>query len=590
MCPLTLRALVTGMVLGAVLTPCNIYSGLKIGWSFNMSITAALLSLLFWRIWQQSVGAPTFGIGENAINQTAASSAASIVSGGLVAPIPAYTLLTGQTLSLPALIAWVFAVSVLGVFVAFSLRQQLLVREQATFPAGVATAEMLRDIYAQGAQAWARIRALVGATVIAASVKLYDSLLSATPRLPRLSLPVAWAPAALGNYTPTLSNLTFGFEPSLLMVGFGAIIGIRVGLSLLGGALLAWGIIGPLGLSQHWLAAGPADPTASWFGDMIEWLLWPGVALMVSASLTSFLFALLPRRQRSGTTNSQQPVQPRAAQATRPVYRCSWFWAGLLAVAMLLIGLQHLLFGIDWFNAILAIPVAFLLGSVAARVVADTGIPPIGALGKMSQVSFAVTAPGNATTNLMTANVAGGTAGQCADLFNDLKTGHLLGINPRYQFIAQLCGILTGAMVGSVVYLVLIPDPQAMLLTEQWAAPAVATWQAVAQTLSTGLDSIGLPARLAMLGGAVTGVFIEVLRRFLPAGGANWLPSATALGLAFVIPASLSVALFLGAALAWLFQYWRPQWARQLTIPIAAGLVAGEGLAGVAAAFVDMLR
>ena len=41
---LTVRAVLTGMVLGAILAPCNVYSGLKIGWSFNMSITALLLS------------------------------------------------------------------------------------------------------------------------------------------------------------------------------------------------------------------------------------------------------------------------------------------------------------------------------------------------------------------------------------------------------------------------------------------------------------------------------------------------------------------------------------------------------------------
>jgi len=35
---LTLRAVGTGILLGALLTPCNVYSGLKIGWSFNMSI------------------------------------------------------------------------------------------------------------------------------------------------------------------------------------------------------------------------------------------------------------------------------------------------------------------------------------------------------------------------------------------------------------------------------------------------------------------------------------------------------------------------------------------------------------------------
>ena len=46
----TARAVVTGMLLGAALTPCNVYSGLKIGWSFNMSIAAGLLAVGAWRL------------------------------------------------------------------------------------------------------------------------------------------------------------------------------------------------------------------------------------------------------------------------------------------------------------------------------------------------------------------------------------------------------------------------------------------------------------------------------------------------------------------------------------------------------------
>ena len=71
---LTIRAVVTGMVLGAVLTPCNVYSGLKIGWSFNMSIAAALLSFAFWKLIEQLWPIRQWGMLENNINQTAASS------------------------------------------------------------------------------------------------------------------------------------------------------------------------------------------------------------------------------------------------------------------------------------------------------------------------------------------------------------------------------------------------------------------------------------------------------------------------------------------------------------------------------------
>ena len=46
---LTPRALISGLLLGAALTPANIYSGLKIGFTFNMSIIALLASFSFWR-------------------------------------------------------------------------------------------------------------------------------------------------------------------------------------------------------------------------------------------------------------------------------------------------------------------------------------------------------------------------------------------------------------------------------------------------------------------------------------------------------------------------------------------------------------
>ena len=38
------------MLIGALLTPCNIYSGLKIGWSFNISIIALLIASGFWTL------------------------------------------------------------------------------------------------------------------------------------------------------------------------------------------------------------------------------------------------------------------------------------------------------------------------------------------------------------------------------------------------------------------------------------------------------------------------------------------------------------------------------------------------------------
>lgn len=65
---LTARAVLTGMVLGGVLSLCNIYAGLKVGWGFNMSVTAALLGFGFWGASRMVLGTRPFGLLENNVN------------------------------------------------------------------------------------------------------------------------------------------------------------------------------------------------------------------------------------------------------------------------------------------------------------------------------------------------------------------------------------------------------------------------------------------------------------------------------------------------------------------------------------------
>ena len=263
--------------------------------------------------------------------------------------------------------------------------------------------------------------------------------------------------------------------------------------------------------------------------------------------------------------------------------------AALGAAAALVVGLEIAIMDIGLLPALAALPMAFFLAAVVGRVVGETGIPPIGATGKLSQLSFAVIAPAQATTNLATANVAGGAAGQCADLLNDFKAGSLVGATPRRQVLAQCLGIAIGSIVGSLVYLVLIPDPVGMLLTEEWPAPAVATWAAVAEMLTAGLDQLPAAALEAMLIAGAIGLVLGVLDVAGPEPLRRCLPSASAMGLAFVIPASTSLGLFYGALLAALLSRFFTRWSAAYLMAAAAGLVAGESLMGVAVAILSMI-
>lgn len=136
----------------------------------------------------------------------------------------------------------------------------------------------------------------------------------------------------------------------------------------------------------------------------------------------------------------------------------------------------------------------------------------------------------------------------------------------------------------------LIPDPQSMLLTAQWPAPAVATWKAVAQTLTQGLGALSPEIRWAIVAGSAAGVLLGALDSLLAPRWARWLPSTAALGLAFILPASIALMMGLGAVLTWLVSCRWPSVTDRFAITAAAGLIAGESITGVGASFWEMLR
>lgn len=558
------RAVLTGIVLGILLTPSNVYAGLKIGWSFNMSIIALLVGYGIWQgLAKRSSARLPWTLHESNINQTVASAAASIISGGLVAPIPAYTLLTGQQLDAVPMVAWVFSVSFLGIWIAWYLRPSLLNDKALRFPEGMATLETLLHIYNHGHEAATRLKVLLGAAFLSGLAKWVDTFVWAIPR---------WSPTA------QLERLTFTADPSLLLVGFGGIIGIRVGLTLLLGALLAWGGLAPW-LIEHGLVQLPPGSSGPQFAVLVEWLLWPGVSLMVCATLASLAIRLWSLHTSTKASGGSTWAMPKAGPAL-----------GFLLAIVLVVSLQAVLFGINPWMALLTIPLAICLAAVAARVVGATGIPPIGAIGQLSQLSFGIVAPGQVPINLMSANTAGGSAGQCTDLMNDFKVGRAIGATPRKQLLAQTLGIFIGSIVGVLAYLALIPDPQTMLLTEEWPAPAVATWKAVAQTLTHGLDSLSASIRWAIFIGGFAGLLLGILDSLLPAHRARYLPSTAALGLAFVLPASVSLMMALGAVLTWLVSCRWPSLTERFAITAAAGLIAGESITGVGASLWEMLE
>ena len=243
----------------------------------------------------------------------------------------------------------------------------------------------------------------------------------------------------------------------------------------------------------------------------------------------------------------------------------SWFIAGQLVGLVGLAWLGHRTFGMPYWQTAVAVLLSFALALVACRVTGETDTTPVGAMGKITQLVFGVLHPRNVSVNLMSANVTAAAASSSADLLTDLKSGYLLGANPRKQFIAQFAGIFVGTLVTVLSFRLLVPDAGA-LGTDQFPAPAAQTWRAVAVALSDGLGALGPVKTWSIVIGGLAGIVLTLLPRVMPER-AYLVPSPAGLGLAWTFHWYYGVLFFLGGALAWWVERRYPQMVGGIHLP-----------------------
>jgi uncharacterized oligopeptide transporter (OPT) family protein len=573
---LTWRAVLMGSVLGGVLSVTNLYIGLKAGWGFGVAITACILSYAIWTaLYRAGLARTPMTILENNCMQSTASSAGYSTGGTLISAFAAWMLINNTTMSLPVMLAWVFLLAVLGVTMAIPMKRQMINIEQLRFPSGIAAAETLRALQAVGGKGMRSAKALAWAGLLAALGKFWaDGLVLVNGAL---------APLMIGSWTRALNQHLFGpawmgrtvmitWEP--MFIAAGAITGLRVSWSMLLGSVTAWMIFVPI-LQHQGIVEG------SGYAALVQWTLWGGVACMVSSSLLSF--ALQWRTALRAFTDLGVMVGVGRRHADDPVAAietpASWFVGGQIVGLVGLAWLGHATFGMPYWQTALAVLLSFVLALVACRVTGETDTTPVGAMGKITQLIFGVVSPGNTTVNLMSANVTAAAAGSSADLLTDLKSGYLLGANPRKQFIAQFAGIFVGTLVTVLSFRLLVPDAS-VLGTDQFPAPAAQTWRAVSVALSHGIRDLG-PVKIgSIVAGGLVGIALTVLPKIFPARQ-HLIPSPAGLGLAWTFHWYYGLLFFIGGALGWWVERKHPAWAEEFTFPVASGWIAGESLMGV---------
>lgn len=599
----TLRAGIMGFMLGFVLSITNLYVGAKTGWTLGVGITSVILAYALFKAfagtWNKAFpNNPTrpYHVLENNIMQSIATSA-GYMTAPLISSLAAYMIVMHVVIPWWQAIAWLFVLAILGVLFAFPMKRRFINDEQQPFPEGRAAGVVMDTLHThEDGKVNIAPRLLIISGVAAALAKLGQAEKIMEAIKLKFHIPeyidgpfyafcnwIGWKPAILGT---SFKQLTIRPELDLAMIGAGGLMGIRTGVSLLIGAILNYCILAPIMIQYGDIAGkiGADGQTIYGFKQITYWALWGGVAMMTTASLFSFLSkpAMLLR--------SFKGMIGKRSESDDPVKHIELpmrvFFIGIPVLGLLTVWMAQTFFAVPWYYAAIAIPLVFVFCLIAANSTALTSITPTGAMGKLTQLTFAVIAPGKIGTNLMTAGITGEVASNSSNLLMNIKPGYMLGGKPRLQALGHCLGAVSGALAAVAVFYPLFlrgnPDN---LITEDYPMPAAAIWKAVAEVLTEGLDKLPVTAIWAAGIGAALGILMELVKMVTKG---RFTISAIGLGLAFVISFKTCLAMFAGAFIFWLLDKWSKPDGRTRAVvlenqePICAGLIAGASLMGIA--------
>ncbi|KAL7626070.1 hypothetical protein AAE478_002840 [Parahypoxylon ruwenzoriense] len=659
--PLTIRSVLIGIVLGSLVNASNLYLGLKTGFTFAASMFGAIFGYGIIKTFSKSnlpIIGGSFGPQENSIIQAAATGAGGI-AGIFVAGIPAMYQLGAQKGNprddFGAIITITLVCSFFGLFFVTPLRKFFIIqvgRElKLLFPTATAVALTIKSMHAGAAgarEALSKLKALSLAFIVALVQRvasyyaigiLYDWHFFTWIHI--------WS-----GYTSWAMNIEswgWWFEWTPAFIGSGILIGMNSALSMFGGAVIAWAIIGPAlvhygeCIGKHQIDDDPR--WADWYSfaslsnlghetpSPRYWLLWPGVMIMVCTSMAELAVQykvigyagkviwqrtcaninglLVKYGKHSNYFSSHAAMEVKASEniiedpAPAEEQVSLWMWAtGLIvtiAAAMVIFALQ---WGMNPGLTVLACVLGFLFSFLAIQIGAVTDQTPLTAASKASQLIFGAATQGKGFSikdaqrvNLVAGGLASGGADVAMSLTSDFRTGFLLGTPPIKQWYAQGLGTIISVFLAPGMFVLFTTAYPCILDASAehcpFAVPSVAAWAAVAQAVTDPNVKIPLTSGIFSI---VMGVFCVaqvVFRHFYLVGSREkyreYLPNWGAIALSFVLPNPVfTTAAMFGAIVAWGWRKWNIKSFDLYGYAVAAGFIAGEGLGGVVGAVLQI--
>jgi putative OPT family oligopeptide transporter len=592
---LTVRGLLLGGLITLAFTAANVYLGLKVGLTFASSIPAAVISMAVLRPFRNST------IYENNIVQTVASAAGTLSS--IIFVLPGLVMI-GWWTGFPFWQSFGICVvgGVLGVMYTIPLRRALVTNSDLPYPEGVAAAEVLKvgsgsrgnahDDADAAANSRAGLLAVVWGSIASAVFYLFTQT--------GIAAQEAAAYFRVGNAATGM-----GVGLSLALVGAGHLVGLSVGIAMLAGLVIAWGIATPVLTSLHpaaatlaaadvavdvwrhqvrFIGAGAIGIASIWTLGKLAVPVWNGLvsALAASRAMSSGDAAALPRTERDIPIGLVAAISA-ACLLPLAVLLATFLTGGLLAgmIVPLVIAAIAYIVVVGFLVAAVCGYMAGLIGSSNSPV---SGLAILTVLGASLLLLALAGGLGGAAKETLVAYALFITAVVLCvatianDNLQDLKTGQLVDSTPwRQQVVIPPVLDLLHYGYGFPGE----PHPIAPHGAHTLAAPQATLISALAKGVIQGSlhwDLLGI--------GVLVGIGIIAIDETLRATGRMRMPPL-AVGIGIYLPAATTLAVVVGAVAGHLYNGWSKKqrngaMAAQLGVLLASGLIVGESLAGVA--------
>lgn len=549
---LTWTAVLVGYGLGVLITISMGYACLILGFSHEGSELAAILGF---GILRGILGRSS--IIENNISQTVASSVNG-ASAGIMFSVPALFIL-GHTDFNPYLLTFgCIAGGVLGIGFIIPLRKQMIDFERLTYPGGVAVATVLKS---------------PGAGVHKAMLLVVGVALSATVSL--ISHSKGFENWALGETLGMPSYMNGVWFVSLMTIGIGFIAG-KGGLCFVIGGYVCYWILAPI------LAARGLLPTPEQLQSLDQTmpdylrisLFRPiGIGMLVGGALTGIVLAL---PLIVSAIRSMQSAAKSGASLSKDEMPIKLLYVGIVG-AVIVLGfvavqsVEEMGLGRGLIMAVLGTIWIWMAGVILSECIGRTNWSPMSGMTLIAVTILIVITSGLGDRAAIVSSVMVGAAtcmamSQATDLMLDLKTGYLVGAIPKRQQIGQFLGTWIGPIL--MIGLLFILHKAYGLGSDKLPAPQGTVLASMIEGILKGdvptykyLAGAGLGALLSVTG--IGGLGIQV-------------------GLGFYLPFSIVLTYTIGTVARIVSdKAMGRHFSEQMGIPIAAGLIIGEGVVGV---------